>query len=293
MKRKRSFGDKVFDVVIVVIMLLVIIVMAYPLWYVMMASFSDSNYLAVHTGPLLYPLKFNVHAYQMAFKNPNIITGFESTILIVAAGTLSSTFFTLLAAYVMSRKPFPGKKFFMIMMVIPMYVSGGLIPSYILNNNWLHLGNNRLVLILPVLVVTYNMVILRTGLEAVPDSLEESARLDGASEIRILFQIVVPVAKASLAVVCLYYAVSYWNKWFDAAIYIRDRTKYPIQLILREILINNSTESMAGTEGGDALAIAESIKYATIMIATVPILCVYPFVQKYFVKGAMIGAVKG
>ena len=293
MKRKRSLGDRIFDIVNTLFMLLIIVIMAYPLWYVLMASLSDSNYLAAHTGALLVPLNFNTGEYRMVFKKPNILSGYGNTVFLVAAGTLSSTLFTLLAAYVMSRKPFPGKKFFMIMMVIPMYFSGGMIPSYILNNNWLKLGNNRLVLILPVLVVTYNMVILRTGLEAVPESLEESARIDGASEFKILFRIMVPVAKASLAVVLLYYAVSYWNSWFNAAIYLRDREKYPLQLILREILINNSIDSMTAGEGGDMLAIAESIKYATIMVATVPILCIYPFVQKYFVKGAMIGAVKG
>ena len=181
----------------------------------------------------------------------------------------------------------------MIMMTITMYFSGGIIPSYILNNNWLHLGNNRLVLILPGLVATYNMVILRTGLQAVPDSLEESARIDGANEFQILFRVVLPCVLPALAVIILYYAVGYWNSWFNAAIYLRDRTKYPLQLILREILIQNSTNDMTAGEAGDLAAIAESIKYATIMVATVPILCIYPFVQKYFVKGTMIGAVKG
>ena len=137
------------------------------------------------------------------------------------------------------------------------------------------------------------MVILRTGLEAIPDSLDESARIDGANEFQILFKIMAPVAKAPIAVVALYYAVTHWNSWFTAAVYIRDRAKYPLQLILRDILINNDVNSMMGGEEGSMLAISESIKYATIMVATVPILCIYPFVQKYFVKGAMIGAVKG
>lgn len=293
MKIKRSLGDKVFDVFNTIFMLFIIVVMVYPLWYVFMASLSDSNYLASHTGVLLWPLKFTTAAYNMVFKNPNLVSGYANTILIVLTGTLCSTFCTLLAAYVMSRKPFPGKKFFMLMMVITMYFGGGIIPNYIVRYNWLHLGNNRMVLVLPLLVATYNMVILRTGLEAVPDSLEESARIDGANEFQILFRVVVPCALPALAVVVLYYAVSYWNSWFDAAIYLRDRAKYPLQLILREILINNSTEAMTAGEAGDMLGIAESIKYATIMVATVPILCIYPFLQKYFVKGAMVGAIKG
>ena len=293
MKKNRSLGDKAFDVTNTILLMLIIVIMVYPIWYVFMASLSDSNYLAAHSGVLLYPLKFNIEAYKKVFINPNIITGYANTILIVVTGTISSAFFTLLAAYVMSRKPFPGKKFFMIMMTITMYFSGGIIPSYILNNNWLHLGNNRLVLILPGLVATYNMVILRTGLQAVPDSLEESARIDGANEFQILFRVVLPCVLPALAVIILYYAVGYWNSWFNAAIYLRDRTKYPLQLILREILIQNSTNDMTAGEAGDLAAIAESIKYATIMVATVPILCIYPFVQKYFVKGTMIGAVKG
>ncbi len=293
MRKKRSFGDKTFDVINTMFLVLIIVIMVYPIWYVLMASLSDSNYLAAHSGLLLYPLKFSIEAYKKVFINPNIVSGYANTILVVVTGTLSSAFFTLLAAYVMSRKPFPGRKLFMIMMTITMYFSGGIIPTYILNNNWLHLGNNRLVLILPGLVATYNMVILRTGLQAVPDSLEESARIDGANEFQILFRVVLPCVLPALAVIILYYAVGYWNAWFNAAIYLRDRTKYPLQLILREILIQNSTNDMTVGEAGDLAAIAESIKYATIMVATVPILCIYPFVQKYFVKGTMIGAVKG
>ena len=293
MRKKHSFGDKVFDICNILLMIVIMVIMLYPLWYVLMASFSDSNYLAAHTGVLLKPLKFTAAAYRMVFKNPNILTGYANTVLVVLIGTLSSMFCTLLAAYVMSRKSFPGKKLLMIMMVITMYFSGGIIPTYILNNSWLHLGNNRAVLVLPALVATYNMVILRTGIESIPSSLEESARIDGANEFQILFRIVVPCAMPSLAVVILYYAVSYWNAWFDAAIYLRDRAKYPLQLILREILIYNSTDVMTAGDGGDMQAIAESIKYATIMVATIPILCVYPFVQKYFVKGVMVGAVKG
>ena len=244
MKKKRGFGDRAFDIFNTLFMIFLMVIMLYPLWYVLMASLSNSNYLIAHTGVLLKPLHFTTDAYRLVAKNPNIITGYVNTIIVVVVGTLSSTFFTLLAAYVMSRKPFPGKKFFMIMMMITMYLSGGLIPTYILNNNWLHLGNNRAVLILPVLVETYNMVLLRTGLEAVPDSLEESARIDGANEFKILFRVVLPCALPALAVVILFYAVSYWNSWFDAAIYLRERTKYPLQLILREILIQNSTQAM-------------------------------------------------
>lgn len=293
MKRRRSIGDTIFVLCNTLFLLFMAVIMLYPLWYVAMASLSNSAHLMSHEGLLLLPLDFNIESYRMVAKNPNIITGYANTLLITGAGTIFNVLFTAMGAYVMSRKPFPFKKFFMIMMVITMYISGGMIPSYILNNNWLHLGDNRLVLILPGLVTTYNLVIMRSGLEAVPDSLEESAKIDGASEFQVLFRIMLPVALPALAVITLYYAVSHWNSWFAASIYLRDSSKYPLQLILRSILINNSTGSMTEGVEGDQMAIAESIKYATIMVATIPILLVYPFVQKYFVKGAMIGAVKG
>lgn len=293
MKRKKNIKDMIFVMCNTLFLLFLAIIMIYPIWYVAMASLSNSAHLMAHEGLLLWPLDFNISSYKMVAKNPNIITGYVNTILIVAIGTVGSVLFTLMGAYVMSRKPFPFKKFFMIMMVITMYFSGGMIPTFILNNNWLHLGNNRLVLILPSLVATYNLVIMRTGFEAVPDSLEESAKIDGASDFKILFKIMLPVVMPSLAVIALYYAVSYWNSWFNASIYLKERAKFPLQLILREILIQNNVDSMDGGAEGDALAIAESIKYATIMVATIPILLVYPFVQKYFVKGAMLGAIKG
>lgn len=290
---KKSMGDWIFDIVNTTIMIGIIIIMLYPFWYVAMASFSNSNYLMAHEGLLLKPLKFTLSAYKMVFKNPNIISGYVNTILIVGIGTFCSTLMTALGAYVMSRQPFPFKRVLMFIMVFTMYFSGGMIPTYILNNNWLHLGNNRAVLILPVLVTTYNMVVMRSGFEAIPYSLEESAKIDGANDILILFKIIIPVALPSMAVIILFYAVGYWNSWFQASIYLTDRAKYPLQVILREILIMNSTSEMGVGESGDAAAIAESIKYATIMVATVPILCIYPFIQKYFVKGTMVGAVKG
>lgn len=290
---KRSMGDHIFEICNTMFMIFIIVIMLYPFWYVAMASFSNSNHLMAHTGLLLKPIDFNLDAYRMVAKNPNLLTGYMNTIFVVLVGTCSSTLVTALGAYVMSRQHFPFKRGIMFMMIFTMYFNGGMIPTYIMNNNWLHLGNNRLVLILPALVTTYNLIVMRTGFESIPYSLEESAKLDGAKDITILFKIIIPVALPSMAVIILFYAVSYWNAWFDASIYLTDRSKYPLQVILREILIMNSTSEMGAGEGGDAAAIAESIKYATIMVATVPILMIYPFVQKYFVKGAMVGAVKG
>ncbi len=291
--KKFNWKDSAFDIVNYFVLTLIILVTVYPFWYVCMASLSNSNYLMAHTGILLKPLHFNIDAYKMVFKNSNIISGFGNTILITVVGTLGSTLMTALGAFALSRKPFPGKTFLTLLIIFTMYFSGGIIPRYLLLNNWLHLGNSRLVLILPSLISTYNLVVMRTGFEAIPDSLEESAKLDGASAFQILFKIIIPVALPSMAVIILFYAVGYWNAWFDACIFITDRTKYPLQVILREILIINSTSEMTAGVAGDTVAIAESIKYATIMVSTIPILLVYPFVQKYFVKGVMIGAVKG
>ena len=170
-----------------------------------------------------------------------------------------------------------------------MYFGGGIIPTYLLTNNVLHMGNNRMVLIIPVVISIYNMVLMRSGFEAIPDSLEEAARIDGASHIRTLFQISIPCAKPTIAVVGLYYAVSYWNEWFRASIYITDHSKRPLSLVLRDIL----NQVAASGDAAEAIVIQESVQYASIMVATLPILCVYPFIQKYFVKGTMLGAVKG
>lgn len=199
------------------------------------------------------------------------------------------------AAYALSRKNIFWSAYIMIFIIITMYFSGGLIPTYLLVSQTLHLGNTYAALILPTAINTYNLIIMRTSFSSIPTSIEESAKLDGAGHWTILFRIVFPLSMPIIAVMILYYAVGHWNSWFPASIYIRERSKFPLQLILREILINNDTASMTMGESGasDQLSISESVKYAVIVFATVPILCVYPFLQKYFVKGVMVGAVKG
>ena len=204
--------------------------------------------------------------------------------------------FTLVGAYLLSRKDFVIRKGLTFIMVFTMYFSGGMIPSFLIVK-MLGLYNSRAAIILPTLISTWNMIIMKTALQAVPDALEESARLDGANDLVVLFQILVPVVKATIAVIALYYIVGEWNSWFNAMIYLRDNSKRPLQLFLREILIENSTNSNAAAANVDADVSAafleESIKYCTIIVATVPILCIYPFVQKYFVTGVMMGSVKG
>lgn len=295
MKIKTSLGERMFDIVNIAGLTLLMIATLYPVIYVVFASLSDSNQLMAHTGLLLKPLGLNLEAYKGVLKNPNITSGYLVTLFVVITGTFLNVLVTAVSAFVLTRKRFPLRIPFVLFSVFTMYFSGGMIPRYLFINDTLGLGNNVWALILPGLISTYNLIIMKSNFETIPDSLEESARIDGANDITILFRIILPLSKAILAVMVLMYGVAHWNAWFDAMLFMRTRDTYPLQIILREILIVNATDSMmaGGGTGGDVQAIGESIKYATIVVATVPILCVYPFVQKYFTKGVMLGAVKG
>lgn len=293
MKLRKSPWEHLFDGANILLMVLLIIVTLYPLLHVFNASLSDSNQLLAHRGLLLFPEGFNLESYRLVLNNPNILSGYRNTAVIVVFGTALNLLFTILGAYTLSRRSFMLRGPIMMAIVFTMFFSGGIIPSYLLINNTLHLGNNLLALILPGLVSTYNLIIMRTSFQEISESLLESARIDGAGELRILWQIVVPLSMPVIAVMILFYGVQHWNSWFGAILYIRDRNMFPLQLVLREILIQNSTDSMTtSTAAGDKEAIGESVKYATIMVATLPILFIYPFLQKYFVKGVMIGAIK-
>lgn len=261
------------------------------MWHVAMASFSNSSKLMSHSGFLLKPLGFSVQAYKKVFENPMILKGYLNTLFILITGIIFDLIMTSLAAYFFSRKNVLFKKPLMLLILFTMFFSGGTIPFYLTLKD-LSLINSRWGLIIPFMISTYNMIILRTSFESIPESLTEAARIDGAGHITILVRIILPLSKAILAVMVLYYGVSIWNGWFWATAILRDREKYPLQVVLREILISNDSQGMNAGAVGDAEAIAQSIKYATIMVATVPILLVYPFLQKYFASGVMIGAVK-
>lgn len=290
---KRTIGEKLFDSLNVLLMVLLIIITLYPLWHVLNASLSDSNRLMAHSGLLLLPDGFNLDSYKLVLSNPSILSGYRNTLLIVVLGTALNLLFTILGAYTLSRKSFMLRNPIMLAIVFTMFFNGGIIPTYLLINNTLHLGDNLLALIVPGLVSSYNLIIMRTAFQGISESLLESARIDGAGEMRILWRIVVPLSMPVIAVMILFYGVGHWNSWFSAILYIRDRDLYPLQLVLREILIQNSTDSMTTSAAmGDKEAIGESVKYATVMVATLPILFIYPFLQKYFVKGVMIGAIK-
>lgn len=294
MTQKDSLSRKIFNVCNVIIMLLLIVVAAYPIYYVLIASLSDSNELMRNSGLLLKPLKANLAAYKSVFSNPNILRGYKNTLIILALSVSINMVLTSLTSYALSRKNLMLGNALTMIIVFTMFVSGGLIPTYLLVDS-LGIMNTYWAVVLPGAMSTYNFIILRTGFAAVPDSLEEAARIDGASHLRILFGIFIPLTKATMAVIFLYYTVSHWNEWFGAMIYLQKaRELQPLQLVLRGILITNDTDAMTG--GGSAAnqeAIGESIKYAVIVVSTFPILVIYPFLQKYFVQGVMIGAVKG
>lgn len=294
MKIKSSLSKKIFDIFNVIFMLCVAFVTIYPLWYVLCASFSNGNRLMADNSALFWPLEFCLDAYIGVFKNKFILGGFTNTFLILVGGLLISMVLTILAAYGLSRKGVYWNKLIMKLVTITMFFSGGLIPLYLLVSRTLHLHDSLFALILPNAINTFNLIIMRTAFSQIPVSLEESARLDGASHFQIMISIVVPLSMPTIAVILLYYAVDRWNAWFYASIFLKDRAKYPLQLILREILINNDTSSMsADASANDQLSLGETIKYAVVVISMVPILVVYPFLQRYFVKGVMVGAVKG
>ncbi|WP_409342397.1 carbohydrate ABC transporter permease [Paenibacillus sp. MBLB4367] len=290
---KRSFGERTFDLFNILFMVVLSIVTIYPFLYVLFASLSDPSWIVKVRGLIWYPKGLNFEAYRLVFNNPSILTGYANTILYVVAGTVLNILMTSLGAYALSRQNVMWKNPIMFMIVFTMFFSGGLIPTYLLVDG-LGMLDNRLALIIPTAMSAYNLIIMRTAFQGIPVSLEESAKLDGANDFTILFRIVLPLSMPVVAVMILFYGVGHWNAWFNALIYLRTRDLYPLQLILREILITNSTDSMmTGVGGGDKMPIGETIKYATIIVATIPILCLYPFLQKYFVKGVMIGAVKG
>lgn len=290
---RKSFGERLFDVINAVLLFGLVVITLYPVIYVFFSSISNPGQLAAFRGILLFPQGFSTAAYDAVFANPNIITGYRNTIFYVVAGTAINLIMTCLGAYGLSRSNVMWRRPISLLIVFTLFFGGGLIPTYLLVARTLDWIDNPLALLIPGAISTWNLMVLRTAFEAVPVSLEEAARIDGANDFTILFRVVIPLSLPAIAVVTLFYVVGHWNAYFSALIYLRDRGLYPLQLILREILIANQTGDMTtGTMGGDLEPIGETIKYATIIVATVPVLFVYPFLQRYFVKGVMIGAVK-
>ncbi len=292
MQIKESIGRKVFLGINALILLAVAIAAFYPLLYVTLASFSNASQLMAHDGVLLRPLAPNIESYRATFRNSFILTGYTNSIIILVIGTIVSVVATTVAAYFFSRKNVMHQKTLMKIVMFTMFFNGGLVPTYLWMKQ-LGMMDNLLVLILPTCLNVTNILIMRTAMYGIPESLEENARLDGAGHLVVLSKIIVPLVMPTMAVIALYSAVGYWNSWFNASIYITKRSLYPLQLVLREILIQNDTTKMIDDVTiAEQAQVSETIKYAVIVVSTVPILCLYPFLQKYFVNGVMIGAVK-
>ena len=291
---KESKGDRAFTLFNYIFLTIVAVIVLYPLIFVLSASLSNPEY--VISGEIwLWPKEFTVEAYQKVFQNPDIMNGFINTLKYTFFGTLLNIVMTICAAYPLSRRHLKGKGFIMAFMVFTMFFSGGLIPTYLLIRD-LGMINTFWVMIIPNAVAVWNIIIMRTFFQSIPYELEESAMIDGAGNFRILWSIVLPLSLPVMAVMVLFYAVGHWNSYFQALIYLQDQDKFPLQLILRQILIQGQADDMIKATSESFLAqklSVEGLKYAVLIVANLPMLMLYPFLQRYFVKGVMIGSLKG
>lgn len=290
---KTSLGERIFDICNVIIMVLMIILTLYPMLYILFSSLSEGNRLISFDGILLWPQGFSLAAYKAVLDNPVILSGFKNTLFILVIGLVFNMTLTSLGAYFLSREGVMLQKPIMFFIVFTMFFQGGLVPFYLIVKSY-GLLDTLWSLILPTAVSTFNLIIMRTYFMAIPKELEESAFLDGAGHFTILFKIFIPLSMPVVAVLILYYGVGHWNSWFNAMIFLRDQELYPIQLVVRNIILENDNASMLGTTTLlQSRDVAETLKYAAIIVSTAPILLLYPFLQKYFVKGVMVGALKG
>lgn len=289
-------GDRIFDITLWVLLLVLIILVVYPLYFVVLASVSDP--LLVSKGKvLLLPKGMSLFGFRKVFEDARIWTGLKNTVVYTVLGTAVNMIATLPAAYALSRKDLRGRKTVMMLFVFTMFFNGGLVPTYLLMQK-LHLVNTIWVFILPFAVNVYNLIIARTFFEtSIPQELYESAALDGCTDLKFFMAVVMPLSKAIVSVIMLYYMVAHWNDFFTGLIYVRDQKLNPLQLVLREILIINNVFTAGGAGGGTLGSYdqiyADTVKYAIIIISSLPMLIFYPFIQKYFEKGVMIGAIKG
>ncbi|HIT95357.1 MAG TPA: carbohydrate ABC transporter permease [Candidatus Faecivivens stercoripullorum] len=291
---KRTTGEKVFAVFNYTGMVLLSLIFLIPVWHVLMGSLSDPLQISAHSGIILYPLgETTLGGYGLVMQNNSIVRSYGNTLLIVVSATALGTFLTILASYVMSVRGLYWKKPINFLVTFTMIFNGGLIPTYMVVRN-LNMLDTYWCLIIPGCCVAYNIIIMRTSFSQIPDALSEAATIDGAGHFRILFQIILPVSKAIIAVIVLFYAIQQWNAWFNASIYLQNRDLYPLQLTLREIVLQSSENSIVANADGETVDIYRPlIKYCSIMVSIIPMMIVYPFVQKYFVTGVMIGSVKG
>lgn len=293
--RRVSGGDRVFNVITIAIVSVLTLIVFLPMINIVACSFSSPK--AVSGGKvLLWPVEFTLENYELVLKYQDVWIGYRNTIFYTVVGTLINVGMTLLCAYPLSVKSFSGRSFLNKMFMFTMIFSGGMIANYILMRD-LHLLNTVWAILLPGAINVYNVMITRTYIEtSIPPDLEESARIDGCSSFKYFTSFVLPLAKPIIAVIAMYYAVAHWNSYFNAFLYLSDDSLYPLQLFLREILLNSQMDSSSITDPELIAAmqgVSDALKYVVIVVSTLPLMCIYPFVQKYFVKGVMIGAVKG
>lgn len=292
-KIRQSTGSRIFDIVNVIILFLFLLTTLYPFWYVVIVSFSDGK--AVLGGRVsIIPVGFTLDTYKVILKDSSILTSFKNTIIYTGLGTAINLFVTSMCAYPLSRPNLKGKGIFMKLIVFTMFFSGGMIPTYLVVYQ-LHLIDTIWAMVLPSAISTYNMIVMRTFFMGIPEELHESAELDGANDLQVLFRVVLPLSKPIMATMLLFYAVGHWNSYMDALLYLNSKRLFPLQSILRNMVVDGQfTDAQMSVGGGSSFTVIETtMKYATIVISTVPILMIYPFVQKYFVKGVMVGSLKG
>lgn len=294
---KKSFGYKIFSVFNYFFFILIMIICLIPVLHVIFASLSDPGWVISQQG-LIWRIKgFNLNGYKLVFQNRSLLLSYGNTIFYVFISTAVGMLITVMAAYALSRKEFLLRNVIMFLITFTMLFSGGIIPLYLVVTQTLGWHDSRLAIIFPTCVSAFNLIIVRTAIMGVPQSLEESARIDGAGRFTILFRIIIPLIKPTMATIILYYAVGHWNAWFHASIFLTTRNKFPLQLVLKEILVSGDLSSNATVSStdfaGDTILYKQIIKYCTIVLSSAPIFAFYPFIQKYFESGVMVGAVKG
>ena len=292
---RKSRADIIFDWIIYTIAVLMTLLALYPMYFIVIASISDPNLVA--KGEVVFlPRKLSTDGYAYLFSMGNLWNGYGNTVLYTLAGTLIMLIVNIPVAYALSRRDMVGRGFFTFYFIFPMFFGGGLIPTFIILNNTFHMLDTFLVMVLPFSVISYYIVVARTFFQtSIPQDLWDAAQIDGCGNLRYFFQIILPLSKAILAVIALWAAVGHWNSYFNAMIYLRSPEKFPLQLVMRNILINNemAASAMTGSAAADINRKANLIKYCAIVVSSLPIMTMYPFVQKYFNQGVMIGALKG
>lgn len=287
---KKSIGSTIFDIFNYILLFLLAFSTLYPFWYVLVKSIVPFNVL-INSKFLIIPREITFDAYKYIFSTDKMLNSLVISIEVTVIATVYQLAVTAMAAYALSKRDLPGRKLIFGMIIFTMFFSGGLIPSYLLNKS-LGLINNMLVMILPGAVSTYNLIVMRSFFESLPAEIEESARVDGASYMYIFTKIVIPCSMSSVATIGLFIAVAVWNSWYTPMLYLNKRELWPMALVLRDILVNSETDNIASGYQSSNYMLSDSVKMATVVVAIVPIIIVYPFLQKYFVKGVMVGAVK-